>query len=119
MQILIRYKKKYPIRLFISRFIPVSVRVFAVDTLKNCKPVGCQRLFLNFIYDIGMHQVCFAGNRPKKTAENKFIDLKSVKWFNDHLEILQVVRPQKPPLEVVSGPRKAVSQENVKPANKQ
>lgn len=92
MQILIRYRDRYPLRRWISGFLPISVRMFAVDPLKNCKPVGCQRLNLNFIYDIGLHQVCFAGNKPKKNAKNKFIDMRSVQWFDKHLEIVRIER---------------------------
>ena len=89
MIVMLRYKNK--VRRFLSRFKQPEVRVFGVDPMEGHKPLGCQKMKLNQPYDIALTQICLAGDKPKPTAENKYIDFDSVDRYNKAIEIIQLV----------------------------
>jgi hypothetical protein len=96
MIVMLRYRNRF--RRWLSTIIPVSVRMFGVDILNRGKPLGCQRMTLNEQYDIGMTQICFAGDKPKPGSKNPYIDDKSTQRHTRQIEILQVVsRAEKEP----------------------
>ena len=106
MIVVLRYKNKF--RRFFSELFTgdfaKQVRVFGIDPLKGGKPIGCQKMKLNAHYDIGMTQICLAGNKPPEAAVNKFIDFPSVDRYNKAIEIIQFVVGKEPEIKTdVSG----------------
>jgi len=89
MIVIIQYK--HPLRRWLSKLYPFSVRIFGVDPLKHCKPLGVQRMHLNRPYDIGLTQICFAGKKPKPGGHSPVIDQKSCERHARTMDILQII----------------------------